>query len=52
MVVWNINSPIDITLRMILRHEGTVLSVELNETHVFSGSGERTIKVQLTLGVV
>ena len=46
MAVWNIKSPIDITLRMMLRgHEDWVMAVELSETNIISGSVDKTIKV-------
>ena len=47
MAVWNIQSPIEITLRMALKgHNNLVLAVDFNETSIVSGSADRTIKVQ------
>ena len=50
MAVWNIKSPTDITLLMTLKgHEGVVWAVDLTETTIISGSGDKTIKVQCVL---
>ena len=47
MAVWNMRSPTDITLRMTLKgHEGWVFAVDLSETTIISGSGDKTIKVE------
>ena len=48
VAVWNIKSPTDITLKMILMgHTFWVKAVDLNETTIISGSADKTIKVQL-----
>ena len=47
VAVWNMKSPTDITLRMALKgHEYSVWAVDLSETTIISGSGDKTIKVQ------
>ena len=48
MAVWDIKSPTDITLRMVLKgHEGIVFAVDLTDSFIISGSSDRTIKVLL-----
>ena len=47
VAVWDMKSPTDITLRMILiGHESWVLAVDLSETKIVSGAADKTIKVQ------
>ena len=47
MVVWNIKSPTDITLRTMLKgHKDSVLAVDVSETIIISGSADKMIKVQ------
>ena len=48
MVVWEYRSSTDVSLKKKLHHDGGVWSVDIDETHIISGSGgaSNTIKVK------
>ena len=48
VVVWEMISPMDITLRKVLKgHTGPVYAVDFDEKYIISGSTDRTIKVHM-----